>query len=97
MIAQQQVPDPLPVFDTVVLSHFALADRLDVLGDLLLGQRCATTAVHTMRTMWLLSSNDHQRARLEDCCGAVRRLRCPMSGSRPAAGRSVARTVRARS
>ena len=37
--------DQLIVFDTVVLNHFALAERLDVLGDLLLGSTCATTAM----------------------------------------------------
>ncbi|QSB16695.1 hypothetical protein JQS43_10665 [Natronosporangium hydrolyticum] len=35
----------LLIFDTMILSHFALADRLDVLGELLLGQPCATTTV----------------------------------------------------
>ncbi|MGC4749011.1 hypothetical protein ACLQ28_25615 [Micromonospora sp. DT201] len=33
------------VFDATVLHHFALADRLDVLADLVAGQRAATTAV----------------------------------------------------
>ncbi|WP_088986161.1 hypothetical protein [Micromonospora chokoriensis] len=37
--------DSLLVFDTTVLHHFALADRLDVLADLVAGQRVATTAV----------------------------------------------------
>lgn len=44
-------PHKLVIFDTVVLSHFTLADRLDVLGHLLLGQPCGTTAVviHELR------------------------------------------------
>ncbi|MEV4384111.1 hypothetical protein AB0J68_00030 [Micromonospora sp. NPDC049580] len=37
--------EPLLVFDTTVLHHFALADRLDVLADLIVGRRAATTAV----------------------------------------------------
>ncbi|MCZ7376675.1 hypothetical protein [Micromonospora sp. WMMC250] len=37
--------DALLVFDTTVLHHFTLADRLDVLADLVAGQRVATTAV----------------------------------------------------
>lgn len=36
---------PEPLFDTTVLSHFACADRLDVLSDLLAGQSCGTTDV----------------------------------------------------
>ena len=51
MTADLMEPHRLVVFDTVVLNHFALADRLDVLGHLLLGQPCATTAVvsHELR------------------------------------------------
>ncbi|MEU5907760.1 hypothetical protein ABZ780_25725 [Micromonospora sp. NPDC047467] len=37
--------EPLLVFDATVLHHFALADRLDVLADLVTGRRVATTAV----------------------------------------------------
>ncbi|MDA1361505.1 hypothetical protein O1R50_17895 [Glycomyces luteolus] len=33
------------VFDTTCLSHFAKADRLDVLSDLMLGRTCFTTSV----------------------------------------------------
>lgn len=33
------------IFDTVVLSHFALAERLDVLASLVAGRPCATTTV----------------------------------------------------
>lgn len=33
------------IFDTMVLSHCALADRLDVLGDLVLAYSCATTTL----------------------------------------------------
>jgi predicted nucleic acid-binding protein len=33
------------VFDTMVLNHFAIADRLDVLADLVAGRPCATTTV----------------------------------------------------
>ncbi|HUQ56568.1 hypothetical protein [Lentzea sp.] len=33
------------VLDTMCLSHFALIERLDVLGDLLSGRGCWTTAV----------------------------------------------------
>ncbi|MFC7707167.1 hypothetical protein [Micromonospora lupini] len=33
------------VFDATVLHHFALADRLDVLADMMVGRRVATTAV----------------------------------------------------
>lgn len=33
------------IFDTMVLNHFALADRLDVLASLIAGRQCATTAV----------------------------------------------------
>jgi predicted nucleic acid-binding protein len=33
------------VFDTTCLSHFAKADRLDVLSDLMLGRTCLTTSV----------------------------------------------------
>ncbi|MFC3890157.1 hypothetical protein ACFOWZ_01625 [Lentzea rhizosphaerae] len=33
------------VFDTMCLSHFALIERLDVLGELLGGQTCWTTAI----------------------------------------------------
>ncbi|RRS00273.1 hypothetical protein [Glycomyces terrestris] len=33
------------VFDTTCLSAFALADRIDVLGNLLVGRRCLTTTV----------------------------------------------------
>lgn len=51
MTADLIEPHRLVVFDTVVLSHFALADRLDVLAYLMLGQPCATTAVviHELR------------------------------------------------
>ncbi|MFG2100526.1 hypothetical protein ACGFJ5_07960 [Micromonospora echinaurantiaca] len=33
------------VFDTTVLNHFALADRLDVLANMVIGRPCATTPV----------------------------------------------------
>lgn len=33
------------IFDTMVLNHFALAERLDVLASLVAGRPCATTAV----------------------------------------------------
>jgi predicted nucleic acid-binding protein len=33
------------IFDTVVLNHFALAERLDVLASLVAGRPCATTTV----------------------------------------------------
>lgn len=36
---------PSLIFDTTVLSHFARADRLDVLSDLVVGQACFTTQV----------------------------------------------------
>jgi hypothetical protein len=36
---------PALVFDTMCLSHFTLADRLDVLRDLLVGHPCHTTHV----------------------------------------------------
>ncbi|WP_158289879.1 hypothetical protein [Micromonospora sp. S4605] len=36
---------PLLVLDTMVLSHFTLADRLDVLQDLLIDADCWTTQV----------------------------------------------------
>lgn len=36
---------PTLVFDTTVLNHFALADRLDVLANMVIGRSCATTAV----------------------------------------------------
>lgn len=38
-------PVPLLVLDTMVLSHFTLADRLDVLQDLLIDADCRTTQV----------------------------------------------------
>ncbi|GIH90986.1 hypothetical protein Psi01_16160 [Planobispora siamensis] len=38
-------PDPLLVFDAMGLSHFARAERLDVLRDLLIGVTCLTTHV----------------------------------------------------
>ncbi|MFI5486062.1 hypothetical protein [Micromonospora echinaurantiaca] len=38
-------PVPLLVLDTMVLSHFTLADRLDVLQDLLIDADCWTTQV----------------------------------------------------
>lgn len=38
-------PRPPLVFDTTCLSHFARADRLDVLHDLLVGYECHTTQV----------------------------------------------------
>ncbi|MEV0157011.1 hypothetical protein AB0H57_25225 [Micromonospora sp. NPDC050686] len=38
-------PEPLLVFDATVLHHFALADRLDVLADLVVGRAAATTSV----------------------------------------------------
>ncbi|QGN48434.1 hypothetical protein GKC29_17370 [Micromonospora sp. WMMC415] len=38
-------PTPLLVLDTMVLSHFTLADRLDILQDLLIGADCWTTQV----------------------------------------------------
>lgn len=37
--------EQLLVFDTTVLNHFALAERLDVLADLIIDQVCATTAL----------------------------------------------------
>ncbi|GAA4565648.1 hypothetical protein GCM10023176_14240 [Micromonospora coerulea] len=36
---------PTLVFDTTVLNHFALADRLDVLASMVIGRPCATTPV----------------------------------------------------
>ncbi|WP_210778471.1 hypothetical protein [Micromonospora sp. U56] len=36
---------PLLVLDTMVLNHFTLADRLDVLQDLLIDADCWTTQV----------------------------------------------------
>ncbi|WP_051724170.1 hypothetical protein [Micromonospora chokoriensis] len=45
MTSTAAVREPLLVFDTTVLHHFALADRLDVLADLVAEQRVATTAV----------------------------------------------------
>ncbi|MEV4497583.1 hypothetical protein AB0J84_18050 [Micromonospora arborensis] len=45
MSAAALVREPLLVFDATVLHHFALADRLDVLADLVAGERAATTAV----------------------------------------------------
>jgi hypothetical protein len=50
------------VLDATCLSHFALADRLDVLRDLLVGRRCWTTeiviaeltgACHHLPELWL--------------------------------------------
>lgn len=38
-------PDPVLVFDAMCLSHFARAERLDVLRDLLVGAACLTTHV----------------------------------------------------
>ncbi|MGW4423421.1 hypothetical protein [Streptosporangium sp. NPDC004631] len=38
-------PDPVLVFDAMCLSHFARAERLDVLRDLLVGVACLTTHV----------------------------------------------------
>ncbi|WFE97070.1 hypothetical protein [Micromonospora sp. WMMD987] len=37
--------EPILVLDTMVLAHFTLADRLDVLQDLLVGTDCWTTQV----------------------------------------------------
>jgi predicted nucleic acid-binding protein len=45
MIIESPESDRELVFDTVVLSHFALSDRLDVLASLVAGRPCATTAV----------------------------------------------------
>ncbi|MPY99629.1 MAG: DUF3368 domain-containing protein [Actinophytocola sp.] len=36
---------PSLIFDTTVLSHFARADRLDVLSDLVIAETCGTTEV----------------------------------------------------
>lgn len=38
-------PDPTLVFDAMCLNHFARAERLDVLRDLLIGRNCSTTHV----------------------------------------------------
>lgn len=38
-------PDPVLVFDAMCLNHFARAERLDVLRDLLVGTACLTTHV----------------------------------------------------
>lgn len=45
MSSQGLVNDRILVFDTTVLNHFALADRLDVLANMVVGRPCATTAV----------------------------------------------------
>lgn len=39
------MPQPPLFFDTMCLSHFARADRLDVLRDLLVERQCWTTNV----------------------------------------------------
>lgn len=41
----RQARDQLLVFDTTILNHFALAERLDVLADMVMDRGCATTAV----------------------------------------------------
>ncbi|MEV0807411.1 hypothetical protein [Micromonospora sp. NPDC050200] len=45
MSSHGRVNEPLWVFDTTVLNHFARADRLDVLANMVIGRPCATTAV----------------------------------------------------
>jgi predicted nucleic acid-binding protein len=45
VIPKSDVSDPQLVFDTTPLIHFARADRLDVLGDLMSRRRCVTTSV----------------------------------------------------
>jgi predicted nucleic acid-binding protein len=43
--SQGPIDEPLLVFDTTVLNHFALADRLDILANMVIGRPCATTGV----------------------------------------------------
>ncbi|MEU3113807.1 MULTISPECIES: hypothetical protein [Micromonospora] len=50
--------NPVLVLDTMVLSHFTLADRLDVLQDLLLDADCWTTQV--VREELRAGSADHR-------------------------------------
>lgn len=45
MRSRQAADEQLLVFDTTILNHFALAERLDVLADLVMDRVCATTAV----------------------------------------------------
>ena len=45
MSSAAATPSPGLVFDTMIISAFAEADQLDVLGDLLAGDRCYTTDI----------------------------------------------------
>ncbi|HEX7745477.1 MAG TPA: hypothetical protein VF462_09480 [Micromonosporaceae bacterium] len=65
MSTRQLVDDPLLVFDTTVLHHFALADRLDLLASIVIGQSCATTTVVLDELRSSLAQNRAVEAALE--------------------------------
>lgn len=50
-MSEPRIQRPTLLFDTTVLSHFARADRLDVLSDLVIAEQCGTTEVvkHELR------------------------------------------------
>ncbi len=63
--ARRDGPRPALVFDSMFLSGFAGADRLDVLQDLLLAQTCWTTTVVRSELSDGLSAHPHLRRALD--------------------------------